>query len=67
MKQLLIVTKPDRAVGFLLAGVTAHEATDAASARQVIEQWVERGERGLLAIDSELAAGLEASFMNWLE
>ena len=40
MSRLFIVTEPELAAGFQLAGVEAFAAADPSSARELIEKWI---------------------------
>jgi vacuolar-type H+-ATPase subunit F/Vma7 len=66
MSRLLIVTRPELAAGFHLAGVDAYAVEDVESAQTLISAWLEGGETGLLAIDDSLLAGMEPAFVNRL-
>jgi vacuolar-type H+-ATPase subunit F/Vma7 len=67
MSRLLVVTRPSLAPGFHLAGVEAYAAEDARAAQQLIGQWLEAGETGLLAVDEGLLAACDATFRRRLE
>jgi vacuolar-type H+-ATPase subunit F/Vma7 len=54
-------------LGFQLAGVKAHAAEDVEIAQELIENWLDTGEVGLLAIDDGLLALMEESFLKRLE
>jgi vacuolar-type H+-ATPase subunit F/Vma7 len=62
MSRLLVVTRPGLVAGFHLAGVDAFGAEDARAAQKLIARWLDMGERGLLAIDESLLAGLDPAF-----
>lgn len=67
MSRLLVVTRPELAVGFSLAGVEAYPAPDVESAVELIEGWLSAGESGLLAVDDALLAKMDAKFLRRLE
>mgnify|MGYP001767397103 CR=1 FL=1 len=67
MSRLIVVTSPDLAVGFNLAGVETLPAGDIETAVEWIETWLESGEQGLLAIDEALLAGMDLSLVRRLE
>lgn len=67
MSQLIVVTDPDRAVGFLLAGVQAFGITDSPAAQERIREWYEQGESGLVAIGSQLFSEMDADFIAWMD
>jgi V/A-type H+-transporting ATPase subunit F len=62
MSRLLVVTRPELASGFHLAGVEAFAAANADAARQLIDKWLESGETGLLAVDEDLLSDFDAAF-----
>jgi vacuolar-type H+-ATPase subunit F/Vma7 len=62
VSRLLVVTRPSLAPGFQLAGVEAFAARDAEEAKQLIAEWLEAGEEGLLAIDDGLFDGFDSAF-----
>ena len=62
MSRLLVVTQPELASGFHLAGVDAFAAANAEEARQLIAKWLDSGESGLLGVDEKLLAGFDAAF-----
>jgi vacuolar-type H+-ATPase subunit F/Vma7 len=61
MSRLLVITDPHLATGFHLAGVAAFAAANAQAAQQLVARLLDEGESGLLAIDEELLAGLDAA------
>jgi vacuolar-type H+-ATPase subunit F/Vma7 len=67
MSRLLVVTRPSLVPGFHLAGVEAFPAEDAEAAQQLIADWLDTREAGLLAIDDGLLAGFEIAFRRRLE
>jgi vacuolar-type H+-ATPase subunit F/Vma7 len=67
MSRLLIVTRSGLATGFELAGVDAYEVEDVETAQELIDDWLDTGETGLLAIDDGLLACMEAAFVRRLE
>ncbi len=62
MSRLLVVTRPELAVGFHLAGVEAFAAANAETARQLIDKWLDAGETGLLAVDEGLLSEFDTAF-----
>ena len=67
MSRLLVVTRPELAVGFSLAGVEAYPAPDVETAVELIEGWLDAGESGLLAVDDGLLAKMDPKFLRRLE
>jgi vacuolar-type H+-ATPase subunit F/Vma7 len=67
MSRLLVVSRPSLVTGFHLAGVEAFAAEDAEEAQQLIAEWLDRGETGLLAVDDGLFAGFAPAFRRRLE
>jgi vacuolar-type H+-ATPase subunit F/Vma7 len=66
MSRLLIVTRPGLATGFHLAGVDAYAVEDVESAQELIGEWLEAEQVGLLAIDEGLVAQMEPAFVERL-
>lgn len=67
MSHLLVVTRPHLAAGFQLAGVEAYPADDFESARELLEDWLQSGLRGLCAIDEEYLEHLPRSLVQRLD
>jgi len=67
MSRLLVITRPDLAVGFHLAGVNAYGAETAEAAQELITGWLEAGESGLVAIDDGILEYLDAGVLARLE
>ncbi len=67
MSRLFVVTRPDLAPGFRLAGVDAYGAEDAETAQEMISPWLESDEVNLLAIDDGLYEVMAPSFIQRLE
>jgi vacuolar-type H+-ATPase subunit F/Vma7 len=66
MGQLFIITRPELAIGFQLAGVDAYGAEDVETAQELIEGWLAADETGLLAIDDGLLERMDAAFLKRL-
>jgi vacuolar-type H+-ATPase subunit F/Vma7 len=66
MSRLFIITPPETVSGFHLAGIDAHAANDAETAKTQIKKWLAAGEKGLLAIDADLYAGFDPVFQDRL-
>lgn len=67
MSRLFIVTRPQLARGFQLAGADSFGAEDVESAEAFLEQLLDKGESGLIAIDDGLVARMSASLLKRLE
>lgn len=67
MSRFVIVTRPDLARGFHLAGVEAYGVEDVESAEELIASWLKGGETGLLAIDDGLLARMNLAIIDQLE
>lgn len=58
MTELAVVTRPDIARGYRLAGVLTEPAADAAQAQRAVASLLGRGGVTLIAIDEDLLASL---------
>jgi V/A-type H+-transporting ATPase subunit F len=67
MSRLIILTRPDLVTGFRLAGVDAFTADSVESAQELVQNWIVKGEEGLLAIDEGLLERMDAVFVKQLE
>jgi vacuolar-type H+-ATPase subunit F/Vma7 len=67
MSQLFIITRPSLVTGFHLAGVDAYGAKDVETAQELIAEWLNAGEVGLLAIDDGLLAHMDRTFLRRLD
>ena len=67
MSRLFILTRPELAVGFQLAGIEAYVAEDVETAQELIESWIAAGEEGLLAIDDGLMKKMSPAFLKRVE
>jgi len=67
MSRFLVVTRQNLLAGFLLTGVDAFAAEDVESAQELIAEWIDGGEEGLLAIDEDLLAHMDPSFVQRLQ
>lgn len=66
MSQLFVLTRPGLVPGFQLAGVDAHAVEDVETAQELIANWLDTGEDGLLAIDDGLLDHMDANFLKRL-
>jgi vacuolar-type H+-ATPase subunit F/Vma7 len=67
MSHLLVITRPNLVEGFRLAGVEAFPAEDVETAEELIENFVQKGESGLLAIDDGFLDQINPQVMKHLE
>lgn len=67
MSKLFVITRPDLAVGFSLAGIEAYGAPDVETAVELIDGLLKSGESGLLAVDDALLTKMDAKFLRRLE
>lgn len=67
MSRLLVIVRPELITGFFLAGVEAFPAADVETAVEQIEQWLDAGEAGLLAVEDVLLDKMDAKFLRRLE
>jgi vacuolar-type H+-ATPase subunit F/Vma7 len=67
MSRLLVLTRPSLVPGFRLAGVDAFGAEEVETAQSMIENWLQVGETGLLAIDDGLLANMDPELLKRLE
>lgn len=67
MSRLLVVTRPGLVAGFHLAGIEAYGAQDVEAAGELITDWLDNGETGLLAIEDALLASLDQGLIKRLE
>lgn len=67
MSRLLVVTRPDLATGFELAGVETFVVQDAEETEELIGGWLNEGEKGLLAIDETLLLLLNPGLVRRLQ
>lgn len=67
MSRLLIITRPPFVPGFELARVEAYGVEDVESAEELIEELMESGETGLLAIDDGILAHIDPALIKRLD
>ncbi len=67
MRKFVVVTDPDTAIGFRLAGVDAIEARSPEEARGVIASLLARDDTGILAVNEDLLAALDEKFRDRIE
>jgi V/A-type H+-transporting ATPase subunit F len=67
MYKFIVVTDPDTAAGFRLAGVDVFEAPDAARAKDVISSLSHKDDVGIIAVNEELLVALDKKFRDRIE
>jgi V/A-type H+-transporting ATPase subunit F len=67
MRRFVVVTDPDTAVGFRLAGVDAVEARTPEEARGVIASLSAKEDTGILAVNEDFLAAMDEKFMDRIE
>ncbi|HVP26008.1 MAG TPA: V-type ATP synthase subunit F [Methanomicrobiales archaeon] len=67
MYKFMVVTDPETAPGFRLAGVDVVEAADVEEARTIIPDLLYRDDTGIVAINEEFLAGLDAKVLQKME
>jgi vacuolar-type H+-ATPase subunit F/Vma7 len=67
MSRLIVITNPDLAPGFCLAGVDVYPVEFNEEAQQVVCELLETGEAGLLAIDRGFVENLTPEILKSLE
>jgi vacuolar-type H+-ATPase subunit F/Vma7 len=67
MSRLIILTRPELAPGFQLAGIESYFAKDVETAQELIETWIAADEEGLLAIDDGLLEKMDPAFIKRME
>jgi V/A-type H+-transporting ATPase subunit F len=59
MYKVVVLTDPETADGFRLAGVDVHEAEDAEEAKREINRLLEDSDTGILAVNESFLAAIE--------
>ena len=67
MFRFVVVTDPDRASGFRLAGAEVIEASDAGQARGLIPPLLYRDDIGIVAVNEEYMLSLDEKLMDRIE
>ncbi|TLM97759.1 V-type ATP synthase subunit F [bacterium] len=67
MYKFLVVTDPDTAPGFRLAGVEVLEASSQEEARRVLNDLVFRDDSGIVAVNEEFMAALDEKLVATIE
>lgn len=67
MYKFMVVTDPDTAAGFRLAGVEVIEASDPQEARRVIPPLLHRDDTGIIAVSEDYVQALDEKLMSRIE
>jgi len=67
MYKFIVVTDPDTASGFRLAGAEVIEAADAQEAKKIIPPLFHRDDIGIIAVNEDFIQVLEEKLMNRIE
>ena len=67
MSRLIILTRPELVTGFRLAGVEAYTTENVESAQELVLNWINQGEEGLLAIDEGFLERMDSTFLKQLD
>ena len=67
MSRLIVITRPPLLPGFELARVGAFGVEDVETAEELIEELLESGETGLLAIDDSIFAHIDPALIRRLD
>ena len=67
MAQLVVVTRPGIAPGYLLAGVKTYAAANATAAREIIEKLLASGDVSLLAVDDAYMDTFSSDYLRELQ
>lgn len=66
MSELFVVIRPELLYGFQLAGVQTYAADDVETAEELIQNWLDEGQGGLVAIDDGLLSRMRSKLLNRL-
>jgi len=67
MYRLMVLTDPDTAAGFRMAGVETHEAADGEEARRILPELLQEDDAGIIAINEDFVQGLDDRLMGRIE
>ncbi|MEN6341241.1 MAG: V-type ATP synthase subunit F [Methanospirillum sp.] len=67
MYRFLVLTDPDTAAGFRMAGVETREAANAEEARQVLPALLQEEDAGIIAVSEEFMQVLDDRLMTRIE
>jgi len=67
MYKFMVVTDPDTAAGFRLAGAEVIEAAAAQEARKIIPPLLHRDDTGIIAVNEDFIQALDEKLMNRIE
>lgn len=67
MYKFMVVTDPDTAAGFRLAGAEVIEAANPSEARKIIPPLLHRDDTGIIAVNEEFLQALDEKLMSRIE
>lgn len=67
MYKLVILTSPESAYGFQLAGVEVHSAEDIPAARRLLVDFINDDATGIIAIDEDLMEAVDERLKNKID
>lgn len=67
MYRLMVLTDPDTAAGFRMAGVETREAADGEEARRILPELLLEDDAGIIAINEDFVQGLDDRLMDRIE
>ncbi len=67
MFKFMVLSDPDTASGFRMAGVEAFEAANAEEARQVLPGLLQEEDAGIIAVSEDFMQGLDERLMTRIE
>lgn len=67
MRKFVVLTDPDTAIGFRLAGVDVVEARSPEDARSMINSLSAKEDTGILAVNEDFLAAMDEKFMDKIE
>ena len=67
MYKFMVLTDPDTAAGFRMAGVETHEAWNIEEARRMLPELMQDEDAGIIAVDEDFMQGLDERLMTRIE
>jgi len=67
MSRLMVIVRPELVSGFQLAGVSVYSARTVDTAQELVRNWLDTGETGLVAIDDGFLKYMDNSLLRQLE
>ncbi len=67
MYKFMVLTDPDTAAGFRMAGVDTREAWNDEEARRMLPELMQEGEAGIIAVNEDFMQGLDERLMTRIE